>query len=64
MKLDRRGCTIEDIKDALESNKKFEFKNPNDSTIILELIEELDAPTVVTLRNKVLKTNIKGVSDI
>ena len=64
VKLGRRGCTIEDIKNALESNKKFTFKNTNDSTIILELIEELDAPTVVTLRNKVLKTTIKGVSDI
>ena len=62
-KLGRRGCTMEDILSALESNKKFTAES-DDNTIILKLVEKLDAPTVVILRNKVLKTTIKGVPDI
>ena len=62
-KLSKRGCTMQDILSALESNKKFTVETSND-TIILKLPEALDAPTVVTLRNKVLKTTIKGVPDI
>ena len=63
VKLGRRGCTMEDILSALESNKKFTAES-DDNTIILKLVEKLDAPTVVILRNKVLKTTIKGVPDI
>ncbi len=63
VKLSRRGCTIEDILNALLSNKKFTAESSGD-TIILKLTEKLDAPTVVTLRNKVMKTTIKGVPDI
>ena len=63
VKLSRRGCTVEDILNALLSNKKFTAESSGD-TIILKLTEKLDAPTVVTLRNKVMKTTIKGVPDI
>ena len=54
---------MENILSALESNKKFTAES-DDNTIILKLVEKLDAPTVVILRNKVLKTTIKGVPDI
>ena len=62
-RLTNRGCTLDDIMSALESNKKFKAKLVN-STITLELVDELDAPTVVALRNKILKITVKGVSDI
>jgi len=58
-----RGCTLDDITSALETNKKFNLKLDN-NTITLQLVDESDAPTVVTLRNKVLKTTVKGVPDI
>ena len=62
-RLKTRGCTLEDIMFALESNKKFKLKSDND-TITLQLVDESDAPTVVALRNKILKTTVKGVPDI
>jgi len=58
-----RGCTMDNILNVLDSNKKFTVET-NDNTIILKLVEKSDAPTVVTLRNKVLKSTIKGVPDI
>jgi len=33
-------------------------------TIILKLVDTLDAPTAITLRNKILKTTVKGVPEI
>ena len=62
-RLNDRGCTMEDILSSLESNKKFTAE-VHDTNIILKLIEKSDAPTVVTIRNKVLKTPIRGVPDI
>jgi len=62
-KLKNRGCTLEDIISALESNKKFKLKHDN-NIITLQLEAESDAPTVVALRNKILKTTVKGVPDI
>jgi DNA-directed RNA polymerase subunit A' len=58
-----RGCSLDDITSALETNKKFKLKL-DDNTITLQLVEESDPPTVVTLRSKVLKTTVKGVPDI
>jgi len=58
-----RGCISDDILSALESNKKFKAKLDN-NIVTLNLVEESDAPTVVTLRNKILKTTVKGVPDI
>jgi len=58
-----RGCLLDDIVSALETNKKFELERDN-NTITLQLVTESDAPTVAALRNKVLKTTVKGVPDI
>ena len=58
-----RGCTLDDITSALETNKKFNLKLDN-NTITLQLVAESDAATVVALRNKILKTTVKGVPDI
>ncbi len=63
-KLDDRSCTIDDAIKALESNKKFKIEIMGD-TLVLQLVdEESDAPTVITIRNKVLKTTVKGVPDV
>jgi DNA-directed RNA polymerase subunit A' len=63
-KLDDRSCTIDDAIKALESNKKFKIETMGD-TLVLQLVdEESDAPTVITIRNKVLKTTVKGVPDV
>ncbi|MDI1496282.1 MAG: DNA-directed RNA polymerase subunit A' [Cenarchaeum symbiont of Oopsacas minuta] len=62
-RLTERGCTIQDVVDALTSNKKFKIEE-YDNILILKLVEESDAPTVITIRNKVLNTTVKGVPDI
>ena len=62
-RLKTRGCTFEDMMAALETNKKFNAIGDND-TITLQLVDEADAATVVALRNKVLKTTVRGVPDI
>jgi len=58
-----RSCTLENVISALESNKKFKLKAGN-NTITLELIEQSDSSAVTALRNKLLKTTVKGVPDI
>ena len=63
-KLKSRQCTVKNITDVLESNKKFTLEVVKDKIIILKLVEESDSITVNTLRNKVLKTIVKGVPDI
>jgi DNA-directed RNA polymerase subunit A' len=63
-KLSDRGCIIDDVTNALETNKKFKM-NIMGNSIVLNLVdEEADAPAVITIRNKVLKTTVKGVPDI
>lgn len=62
-KLRDRGCTMDDVEAALSSNKKFKIERMQD-TLMLRLVEPSDAPTVITLRNKVLATIVKGVQDI
>jgi DNA-directed RNA polymerase subunit A' len=63
-KLVERGCTVNDVVTALESNKKFKIEASGD-TLILKLIdEESDASVINTIRNKILKTTVKGVPDI
>ena len=62
-RLRERAITIEEIDEVLQSNKK--FKNEvQGNTIVLTLVEESDAPTVIIIRNKVLNTTVKGVPDI
>ena len=64
-KLTDRGCTLDDVKAALESNKKFKMEDNGINSVILNLVdEEADAPAVIVVRNKVLKTTVKGVPDI
>ena len=48
---------------ALGTIKKFLLKLDN-NIITLQLVAESDVATVVALRNKVLKTTVKGVPDI
>ncbi len=61
--LDQRSCTMADIEAALASNKKFKI-NILDNLLTLEFVEEYDPQTVITLRNKVKKTIVKGVSEV
>ena len=63
-KLSDRGCTLNDVTAALESNKKFKMEIMGNSVVLNLVDEEADAPMVVTVRNKVLKTTVKGVPDI
>ena len=63
-KLSDRGCTLNDVTTALESNKKFKMEIMGNSVVLNLVDEEADAPMVVTVRNKVLKTTVKGVPDI
>lgn len=58
-----RGVTVDEIDDVLQSNKKFKNEVQGNS-IVLKLAEESDAPTVITIRNKVLNTTVKGVPEI
>jgi DNA-directed RNA polymerase subunit A' len=62
-KLKERGCTVEDVEAALESNKKFKTETSG-LTLTLKLVDEADAPTAITIRNKILNTTVKGVPDI
>jgi DNA-directed RNA polymerase subunit A' len=61
--LNQRGCTVEEVETALQSNKKFKVETSG-NTITLNLVEESDAPTTIAVRNKVLNTIVKGVPDI
>ena len=63
-KISDRGCTIDDVIKALENNKKFKIEVLGSSLLLKLVDEESDAPTVITIRNKVLKTTVKGVKDI
>ena len=63
-KLSDRGCTVDDVVTALESNKKFKMETMGNSIVLNLVDEEADAPAVITIRNKVLKTTVKGVPDI
>jgi len=63
-KLRERACTISDVVDALQSSKKkFEIE-PSGNSITLTLPEESDTQTVLAMRNKVLSTTVKGVTDV
>jgi DNA-directed RNA polymerase subunit A' len=62
-RLKERGCTIKEVEDALQSNKKFKIETTNE-LITLKLVDESDAPTVIAIRNKVLNTTVKGVPEI
>ncbi len=63
-KLSDRGCTLDDVTTSLESNKKFKLETMGNSVVLNLVDEDADAPAVITIRNKVLKTTVKGVPDI
>jgi len=63
-RLTDRGCTTNDVVSALELNKKFKTQADNNNTVILTLNETLESSDVITLRNKILKSTVKGVPEI
>src|SRR5918995_151015 len=65
-KLNDRGCILTDIFEILKgSKKKYDSTlDEQEKTIVLKMNEELDAQTLLTLKNKLLNTRVKGVPDI
>ncbi len=63
-KLKERGCEISDIETTLEPSKKKFGVEVEGNSIILNLLEEPDAQTVIGIRNKVLGMTVKGVPDV
>jgi len=65
-KLNDRGCILTDIFEILKgSKKKYDTTlDENEKTIVLKMNEELDAQTLLLLKNKLLNTRVKGVPDI
>jgi DNA-directed RNA polymerase subunit A' len=65
-KLNDRGCILTDIFEILKgSKKKYDSTlDEQEMTIVLKMNEELDAQTLLLLKNKLLNTRIKGVPDI
>ncbi len=65
-KLAERGCTLEEVNTALENaKKKYEVKmSESRRSIKVTVPIETDAQTLLTLKNKLLNTRVKGVPDI
>ncbi|HEY6589057.1 MAG TPA: DNA-directed RNA polymerase subunit A' [Nitrososphaeraceae archaeon] len=65
-KLNDRGCILSDIFEILKgSKKKYDTTlDENEKSIVLKMNEEMDAQTLLLLKNKLLNTRIKGVPDI
>jgi DNA-directed RNA polymerase subunit A' len=65
-KLNDRGCILTDIFEILKgSKKKYDSTlDEQEKTVVLKMNEELDAQTLLLLKNKLLNTRIKGVPDI
>jgi DNA-directed RNA polymerase subunit A' len=65
-KLAERGCTLEEVNTALEgAKKKYEVKmSESKRQIKVTVPDEPDAQTLLTLKNKLLNTRVKGVPDI
>ena len=65
-KLNDRGCILTDIFEILKgSKKKYDTTlDEKEKSIVLKMNEELDAQTLLLLKNKLLNTRIKGVPDI
>ena len=65
-KLNDRGCILTDIFEILKgSKKKYDTTlDENEKSIVLKMNEEMDAQTLLLLKNKLLNTRIKGVPDI
>ncbi|HEX9678342.1 MAG TPA: DNA-directed RNA polymerase subunit A' [Nitrososphaera sp.] len=65
-KLAERGCTLEEANAALEgAKKKYEVKMSESKRFIKVTVPDApDAQTLLTLKNKLLNTRVKGVPDI
>ncbi|HEY7508049.1 MAG TPA: DNA-directed RNA polymerase subunit A' [Nitrososphaera sp.] len=65
-KLAERGCTLEEVNTVLEgTKKKYEVKmSEAKRSIKVSVPDEPDAQTLLTLKNKLLNTRVKGVPDI
>lgn len=65
-KLAERGCTLQEVVDVLESaKKKYTIKvNESKRSIKVTVPDEPDAQTLLTLKNKLQNTRVKGVPDI
>ena len=65
-KLNDRGCILTDIFEILKgSKKKYDSTlDEKEMSIVLKMNEELDAQTLLLLKNKLLNTRVKGVPDI
>jgi DNA-directed RNA polymerase subunit A' len=66
LKLSERGCNLKEVYDMLKgSKKKYEISMSEKKYLIrVTLPEESDAQVILTLRNKLLNSRVKGVSDI
>src|SRR5689334_11586557 len=65
-KLLERGCEIKEVNEVLKgSKKKYEIAmNDKKQFIKITVHDEPDAQTLLTLKNKLLNTRVKGVPDI
>ncbi|MBV9667802.1 MAG: DNA-directed RNA polymerase subunit A'', partial [Nitrososphaeraceae archaeon] len=65
-KLLERGCEIKEVHEVLKgSKKKYEIQlNDKKQLIKITIPDEPDAQTLLTLKNKLLNTRVKGVPDI
>lgn len=65
-KLAERGCTLEEVNAVLEgTKKKYEVKmSESKHSIKVTVPDEPDAQTLLTIKNKLLNTRVKGVPDI
>src|SRR6188508_1187321 len=65
-KLSERGCSIEDIMEVLKGpKKKYDVTLQEAKKIIkISIAGEPDAQTLLTMKNKLLNTRVKGVQDI
>ncbi|MCY3853838.1 MAG: DNA-directed RNA polymerase subunit A' [Thaumarchaeota archaeon] len=63
-RLKERDCKIETIKTTLQSNKKLKVESSGNTSLVLKLIGTHDAPSVIAIKNKILNTTVKGISEI
>ena len=65
-KLLERGCEIKDVYEVLKGSKKKYDVTLNEKRLSIKITapDEPDAQTLLTLRNKLINTRVKGVPDI
>jgi DNA-directed RNA polymerase subunit A' len=65
-KLSERGCTLQEVVTVLETGKKKYSIKVNEAKRLIKVTvpDEPDAQTLLTLKNKLLNTRVKGVPDI